>query len=284
MSETGRKPRHIGDPARATQPEAADEPRPRVLISRCLLGHAVRYDGRDKHLAALDPLIGRWRVLPLCPELEAGLGVPRPPMDLVGPRETARPVERASGRDLTAEMAPVLARVRSMPPPDGAVLKARSPSCGLGSAARYDHIDDPAPAERVDGVFAAALRRLDPPPALIDEPTLAADPAPFAAAVALRAGLRAARDPEALDRLWTDWQAGPHGPALRAAGLDREALGRLSGDRVTLVRHIDRAVGLETCPPGDHLYYGSRLARRTPDAEADAADHKTPGSEEGHLP
>lgn len=272
----GRKPRHIGDPGRATQPDGA--PRPRVLVSRCLLGHAVRYDGRDKRLPALTAWIGRWAVIGLCPELEAGLGVPRPPMDLVGPEEAPRPMERASGRDLSSLMAPVLARVHGLGPLDGAVLKARSPSCGIGSAARYDRIDDPAPAARVDGVFAAALRGLDPPPLLVDEHTLRAAPDRFAAAVQLRAELRAADDPVGL---WPAWRDGPHGPALRAAGVDRSTLGHLSGDRVALVRHIDRAMILETRPAGDHLYDGSRLARLAVDA---AADIKPSGSTKGRLP
>lgn len=263
----GENPRHIGDPAqRAQPPGAAGAPdgRPRVLISRCLLGHRVRYDGRDKHQPALAPLLARWRVVGVCPELEAGLGVPRPPMDLVGPPGAARAMERASGRDLTPLMTPAVARlVADLRDAglDGAVLKARSPSCGTGSAARYDRIDDPEPADRVDGVFAAALRGLDPPPRLADERAMADDlaRARFALAVELRAALRAVRGPDGLDALWARWAAGPLGAGLRAAGLERAMMRALADDRATLVGHIDRAVDRSpaTCISGVHPMNGS---------------------------
>ncbi len=265
----GLKRRHIGDPTAPAQAEA----RPRVLVSRCLLGHRVRYDGRDKHQPALAALLDRWRLLAICPELEAGLGVPRPPMDLVGPPGAARPIERASGRDLEPLMTPAIARltadIHDAGGLDGAVLKARSPSCGLGSAARYDRVDDPAPAARVDGVFAAALRGLRPAPRLIDEGQLA-DPeqrARFALAVELRRrALNAARwgDVRGLDGVWRAWHAGPLAEALRAAKLDRKRMHHLADDPNALVGHIDAVV---ECLP----------ARRLPATPA-AGVHQTIGS------
>lgn len=261
MAEEGSKPRHIGDPRAAAQADL----RPRVLVSRCLLGHRVRYDGRDKHQSALDPLLGGWRVVGVCPELAAGLGVPRPPMDLVGPPGAARPVERASGRDLSAAMAPTVARLVTDFGEggglDGAILKARSPSCGIGSAARYDAVDDVDPAARVDGVFAAAVRGLAPPPRLIDEVGLAdADRrARFAIAVHLRAQVRHAADAAALARLYDAWTRTPLGTALEAIGLHRRGWIALKDDRACLVGHIDRAVDRlpATFGSGVHLMIGS---------------------------
>ncbi|MEZ5667095.1 MAG: DUF523 domain-containing protein [Alphaproteobacteria bacterium] len=56
----------------------------RILISACLLGRPVRYDGRGRALA--DPLLARWmaegRLVPLCPEVAAGLPTPRPAAEI----------------------------------------------------------------------------------------------------------------------------------------------------------------------------------------------------------
>ena len=56
----------------------------RILISACLLGRPVRYDGRDKLLP--HPLLDRWtregRLVPVCPEVLAGFPTPRPPAEI----------------------------------------------------------------------------------------------------------------------------------------------------------------------------------------------------------
>lgn len=121
--------------------------RPIIWVSRCLLGDRVRYDGGHKRNARLVALRAIATLVPICPELEAGLGVPRPPIDLVGDRV----VDRAAARDVTdlldAAIDGWLARSR----PDGFIGKGRSPSCGHGTARRY------APDGRADGRF---VRRL----------------------------------------------------------------------------------------------------------------------------
>src|SRR5213593_4281179 len=107
----------------------------RLGVSACLLGQRVRYDGNHKRNDALLRVLGddvEW--IPVCPEVELGLGVPRPPVVLVGARRAPRLVEPESGRDLTARMRRFArARVRQLTHLglDGFVLKSRSPSCGL---------------------------------------------------------------------------------------------------------------------------------------------------------
>jgi len=53
----------------------------KVVVSSCLLGAPVRYDGRDKKSG--HPILQRWldegRVVSVCPEMLGGLGTPRPP-------------------------------------------------------------------------------------------------------------------------------------------------------------------------------------------------------------
>jgi len=59
----------------------------RILISACLLGRPVRYNGTDKAHTAMD-VIQRWqeegRLIPICPEVAVGFPTPRPPTEIVG--------------------------------------------------------------------------------------------------------------------------------------------------------------------------------------------------------
>jgi uncharacterized protein YbbK (DUF523 family) len=113
-----------------------------VLVSACLLGERVRYDGKDA--ASSSDILARWvdegRVVPFCPEVAGGLGVPREPAEIQGPGGPAVLEGRArvvtvGGADVTAAFlggaGAALERARG----GGirvAVLKEGSPSCGSG--------------------------------------------------------------------------------------------------------------------------------------------------------
>jgi uncharacterized protein YbbK (DUF523 family) len=119
--------------------------RPRVGISQCLLGDPVRYDGghkRDETLIALGDIV-EW--VPVCPELEMGMGAPREPIHLVSARDgvssgvhTVRLLGVSSHDDWTDRMA-AFSRRRARELADlgicGFVLKKNSPSCGPGGVA-----------------------------------------------------------------------------------------------------------------------------------------------------
>lgn len=104
----------------------------RLLISACLLGVRCRYDGESKPLPAeiLAPLMEKYELIPVCPEVFGGLSTPRNPSERRGSR-----VVMNSGEDVTAQYARGaeetlrLARLFSC---KTAVLKERSPSCGSG--------------------------------------------------------------------------------------------------------------------------------------------------------
>jgi len=89
----------------------------RILVSACLLGRPVRYDGRGKPLA--DERLAAWqargRIVPLCPEGAGGLPTPRPPAE-IEPGATAAEVLEGRARILTATgedvTAPFLAGAR----------------------------------------------------------------------------------------------------------------------------------------------------------------------------
>lgn len=102
---------------------------PRVGVSACLLGRAVRWDGghkRDDGVLELSRLV---EYVPVCPEDEVGMGTPREPIKLNPQR---RLVGARSGTDHTDAMTSWAAqRLRELDDIDGYVLKADSPSCGL---------------------------------------------------------------------------------------------------------------------------------------------------------
>ncbi len=117
-----------------------DEAQPvRLGISACLLGAEVRFDGGHKRDRYLTDVLGEnvtW--LPVCPELEIGLGIPRPGIQLHGgergDRMVIREGGREGGRDLTDEMrAYADSRTAELAALglDGFVLKKGSPSCGF---------------------------------------------------------------------------------------------------------------------------------------------------------
>lgn len=107
----------------------------RLGVSACLLGQKVRYDGQHRRDAFVVDVLGpfvEW--VPVCPELELGLGVPREPIRLVGSPAALRLVAERSGKDHTDAMLRFAeARVRELEKLDlaGWVTKKDSPSCGL---------------------------------------------------------------------------------------------------------------------------------------------------------
>jgi uncharacterized protein YbbK (DUF523 family) len=172
--------------------------KPRVGISACLLGEHVRYDGGHKRDAWLVEVLGRdveW--VPVCPEVEAGFGTPREPIDLVrGADNTIRLVAVDTQHDVTKPMQRFIDRRLEELAAErlsGYVLKAGSPSCGLddvpihddGRNARSAETADPADASSVNpansessafldsGLFAKALRSRFPNLPIEDERRLA---------------------------------------------------------------------------------------------------------------
>jgi uncharacterized protein YbbK (DUF523 family) len=126
----------------------------RIIVSACLLGHPVRYNGRAKDVDS--PHLRRWqaegRLVAACPELLAGFPVPRPPAEIVGGDgaavldRRARVVERG-GVDVTAAFVAGAAALVALAEAAGArfaVLTEPSPSC----SSREVH----------DGSFGGSLR------------------------------------------------------------------------------------------------------------------------------
>lgn len=135
--------------------------RVRLGISRCLLGEQVRFDGGHKHDPFLTRTLGEhveW--VAVCPEVEAGMGIPREPIRLEEGEGDVRLVAPRSGRDLTDVMvryARIRAEQLANADLDGFVLKKDSPSCGLGRVRIHPPGGEGAPRRDGRGLFARAL-------------------------------------------------------------------------------------------------------------------------------
>ena len=107
----------------------------RIGISACLLGQKVRFDGghkRDRFLTGDFETYAEW--VSVCPELEMGLGVPRPTLRLENAEDGTRLIMPKTGDDYSARMAVYAEqRVERLATLNlhGYVLKSRSPSCGM---------------------------------------------------------------------------------------------------------------------------------------------------------
>jgi uncharacterized protein YbgA (DUF1722 family)/uncharacterized protein YbbK (DUF523 family) len=130
-----------------------------VGVSSCLLGNEVRFDGGHKRDTYVTDVLRRYfRFVPICPEMDIGLGTPRETLRLVHTRGGTRLVAPASGTDHTETMrAYAESRVRQLGrlAIRGYVLKKNSPSCGMTRVKAYTPSGMPARSDR--GLFADAL-------------------------------------------------------------------------------------------------------------------------------
>lgn len=138
--------------------------KPLLGIGSCLAGNAVRYNGQTKkpnaHVVALTE---QFETRAFCPELGAGMGVPRPPIHLVGDENNVRVVDvDTHTQDFTDPIAAFAQRVLSEAPQlCGYILVKGSPSCGYGRVKRYSEKGHHLASDQ-NGVFANALHKADP--------------------------------------------------------------------------------------------------------------------------
>jgi len=131
----------------------------RIGVSSCLLGCRVRFDGGHKKDDFLVGTLGRWvEWVPVCPEVEVGMGTPRESVRLVRAGDEVRVVAPKSGTDWTDAMRSyAVARVDELAGArlSGYVLKKDSPTCGMERVKVYG---GGMPIKSGRGVFAEALR------------------------------------------------------------------------------------------------------------------------------
>ncbi len=128
--------------------------------SSCLLGNEVRFDGGHTRDRFVCDQLGRFvEWVPVCPEFELGMGVPRPPIRLQESADGVRLIAPSSGEDFTARMQGFaerrVAQLAALEL-DGYVLQKNSPSCGMERISVYR--GQARLHRRGVGMFAAALQ------------------------------------------------------------------------------------------------------------------------------
>lgn len=141
-----------------TKTELPDGPI-RILVSSCLLGEKVRYDGGHKRDAFLVETLGRFvEYVPVCPEVECGLPTPREAMRLAGDPADPRLVTEKTGLDHTGKMQGwIRGKLQALEGLDlcGYICKKDSPSCGMERVKVYGGTG--TPAEVGAGMFTKAF-------------------------------------------------------------------------------------------------------------------------------
>lgn len=145
------------------EPSTRTETEIRIGVSSCLLGQEVRFDGGHCRTPFVSEVLGEYvTFVPVCPEMEIGLGSPRETLRLRVEGDETRLVAPKSGDDLTERMRSYAReRVAALQGEDlsGYVLKKDSPSCGLYRVRRYAKN---VPSKDGVGVFAEELVRAMP--------------------------------------------------------------------------------------------------------------------------
>lgn len=131
----------------------------RIGISSCLLGNPVRYDGAHKlNRILLDSLGQDVDYMPVCPEIECGMGSPREATRLEGLSDAPRLITRLTREDRTDMMIRwAKNRVTQLERENlsGFIFKSNSPSCGMERVKIYDDLD--VAAGTGTGLFARIL-------------------------------------------------------------------------------------------------------------------------------
>ena len=112
----------------------------KILVSACLLGRNCKYNGGNNHSAAVIDFLQSHEVIPVCPEVLAGLGTPRTPIEIVQGE-----LKTKDGKGVDKALRQAVAQIlEENPDAEAAVLKSRSPTCGVKQV--------------YDGTFSGTLR------------------------------------------------------------------------------------------------------------------------------
>ncbi len=133
--------------------------RPRIVVSKCIEFEACRYNGLRIGSPIVRDLKDHVEFIPVCPEVEIGLGIPREAIRLVEAEGSVKLVNSMTGEDHTDKMKSFAETfVNDLDGVDGFIMKGSSPSCGIKNVKLYKGIGKiPAMSSRSIGLFGAAV-------------------------------------------------------------------------------------------------------------------------------
>jgi uncharacterized protein YbbK (DUF523 family) len=144
-------------------------PRPKVVISKCLGFEPCRFNGEILQDRFVSNLQGHVDFLPVCPEVEIGLGTPRPIVRLVSSSRGLRMIQPSTGTDFSDSMRRFSSDfLASLTGVDGFISTHGSPSCGIGDAKYYARPEKGAALGKTSGFFADAVLKRFPHLAIDD--------------------------------------------------------------------------------------------------------------------
>jgi uncharacterized protein YbgA (DUF1722 family)/uncharacterized protein YbbK (DUF523 family) len=133
-------------------------PRPIVVVSRCMEFEAVRYDAQMISSEFIKQLKAYVEFIPVCPEVEIGLGIPREPLRLIQKGDSIRLIQPTTGLDFTEQMNSFAQKfLAALGEVDGFILKSKSPSSSIKDARIYPSDKKVAALGRGPGVFGRAV-------------------------------------------------------------------------------------------------------------------------------
>jgi len=145
-------------------------PKPIVVISKCITFAPVRFNGQiiaSEFIEKLKPYVN---FIPVCPEVEIGLGVPRDPVRIVLVNNERRLIQPTTNLDFTEKMQQFAdSFLNSLVGVDGFILKRGSPSSGLRNVKIYRTIEKSSPIGKGSGFFGGAVLQRFPYLAIEDE-------------------------------------------------------------------------------------------------------------------
>ncbi|MDI6702320.1 YbgA family protein [Methanothermobacter wolfeii] len=143
--------------------------RPLIVLSRCIEHDHCRYDGSMISSPFVRQFSAYADFITVCPEVEVGLGIPRPPIHITEEDGVLRLVQPETGRDITDDMNSFIdSFLDSLEIIDGFILKNKSPSCGIKNVKVYRD-DNPRPRTDGMGFFGRKVKERFPYLAVEDE-------------------------------------------------------------------------------------------------------------------
>lgn len=145
-------------------------PHPRLVVSRCIEFAPCRYDGSKIPSPAVAHLRQYADCIPVCPEVEIGLGIPRETVRIVRMEGFDHLIQPATGRDVTGEMSAFSMQfLDSLPQVDGFILKGGSPTSGTRGIRVYQSAEKSLVIDKTAGFFAREVQKRFPELPVEDE-------------------------------------------------------------------------------------------------------------------